>query len=79
MKSFQEFLEEGRKQEIKSLSKKIVKDKTKEIKKQQKKSPNSPVVIDFGNPEKGSVEHHAALQAMMNMDSAWRKKNEKEK
>lgn len=74
MKSFQEFLEEGRKKQIKNLAKKIKKRVKKDIKGQLKSNPGKPVVADYGNAPVGSKESEAAIMAMMQRDAEWRKR-----
>ena len=76
MKTFQEFLDEGKKK-IEKLSTEIQKNIKKDIKRQKKENPNKPPVADYGNPKLGSDEHMAAIHPMMARDSAWRKKMRK--
>ena len=77
MKTFQEFLEEGKNKRIKILTKQIEKSVSKDVKKQEKENPGQPTVANYGNPKLGSDEHMAAIRAMMNRDSAWRKQMKK--
>lgn len=74
MKTFQEFLEEGRKKRIAKLADKIGKSVKKDMERQRQQNPERSPVADYGNPELGSDEHMAAIQAMMDRDSKWRKK-----
>ena len=71
MKTFQEFLDEGRKKEIEKLAKKIGRKVEKSVRAQQK--AGGPVVADYGNAHVGSKESEAAIMAMMKRDSDWRK------
>lgn len=77
MKSFQEFLEEGRKERVEKLAKKIAKKVDKDVKQQRKANPNAPLVADYGHSKPESVEADAAMKAMMDRDKAWRKKMKK--
>lgn len=77
MKTFQEFLEEGKKKKIEKLAKKIGKEIEQDIARQTQENPDSLPVADYGNPKMGSNKHMAAIQAMMDRDSAWRKEMKK--
>lgn len=72
MKTFQQFLEEGK---VKKRSQEILKDVKKDRKSQIKQNPNKPVVVTFGNPNSkpGSREREAAIRAMMDYDREGRR------
>jgi hypothetical protein len=77
MKSFQEFLEEGRKAKIKRLSKEIEKSVRGDMERQSEENPGKPVIANFGNHPPGSKESEAAIMAMMRMDKRGRKEMKK--
>lgn len=77
MKSFQEFLEEGRKKKIEKLAKQIEKTVSKDVKTQRKENPNATPVADYGNSKPHSKEAEAAMMAMMRRDKAARKRMKK--
>jgi len=62
MKTFQEFLEEGKKKEVQ----KIIKRVTKEVEKQD---PHQAPVLNFGKPKPGKTASPAEIEAMMQMNS----------
>lgn len=77
MITFQDFLEEGKKKEIKKMAEKIGKSVAKDIKRQKKENPGQAPVADYGNPAPGSPETDAAIMAMMKRDKEWRDKMKK--
>lgn len=78
MKTFQEFLEEGKKKKIKKMAEKIGKSVAKDIKRQEKENPGQTHVADYGNPAPGSPETDAAIMAMMQRSREGLKKMKKE-
>lgn len=64
MKTFQEFLEEGKKKEFEKGVEKIRARVGKSLKQQRKENPDKPTVADYGNPSLGSDEHMQAIEAM---------------
>ena len=78
MKSFQEFLEEGRRKKIEKLAKEIEKTVSKNVKTQRKKNPNATPVADYGHSKPNSEEAEAAMMAMMARDKDARKRMKKE-
>lgn len=78
MKTFQEFLEEGKKKEIKKMAEKIGKSVAKDVKRQRKENPGQSPVADYGNPAPGSPETDAAIMAMMQRAKEGLKKMKKE-
>lgn len=64
MKTFQEFLNEGKKKEFERGVEKIRKGVKQSLKQQRIKNPEKPLVADYGNPPLGSDAHMQAIEAM---------------
>jgi hypothetical protein len=72
MKTFSEFLEEGKKKkEFEKLTRKIERSVSKSVKNQRKEGEIP--IADYGDAPAGSPERKAAIEAMMNRDSKGRK------
>jgi hypothetical protein len=81
MKTFQEFIEEGknknREEKIKNRAKEIKKEIKKSRKEQLKQNPDKPVVLDYGESKPNSPERLASIQAMMDYDKQGRQNMKK--
>lgn len=64
MKTFQEFLNEGKKKKFEKGVEKIRKGVEKSLNQQRKENPEKPLVADYGNPPLGSDAHMQAIEAM---------------
>lgn len=81
MKTFQEFLEEGKKnkskKELKKKVKKIIKRVAKDIERQKEENPGQPTVAVFGDPNSKGPATPAEIGALIKWDSAGREQMKK--